>query len=147
MKNKQKYYIVEGTALPDVFLRVLEVNEHIQSGKIKSVSEATEKAGISRSAYYKYKDKIKPFNQFVTDSIVTFSCVLVDRSGILSNILSAFAKCGANIVTINQNIPTGGHAVVIIAARTGNMKYPIDTLIKRVQDLDGVIKFDILSSK
>ena len=79
MKNKQKYYIVEGTALPDVFLRVLEVNEHIQSGKIKSVSEATEKAGISRSAYYKYKDKIKPFNQFVTDSIVTFSCVLVDR--------------------------------------------------------------------
>ncbi|MFI3228157.1 MAG: ACT domain-containing protein [Clostridia bacterium] len=146
MRNNQKYYIIDGDALPEVFLKVLEVNEHLLSGKIKNVSEATELVGISRSAYYKYKDKIKPFNQLASDTIVTFSCTLYDKSGVLSNILTNFAKCGANILTINQNIPSNGLAVVSISARTANMKYPIETLIKRAMDIDGVIKFDVLSS-
>lgn len=147
MKDTKKFYIIDGSALPEVFLKVLDVNEHLKSGKSKSISEATEKSGISRSAYYKYKDKIRPFNQFAIDSIITFDCVLTDKSGILSNILSVFAKCGANILTINQNIPSDGQAVVIISARTENMKTSIEALIKRAIDIDGVIKFDIISSR
>ncbi len=147
MKKDFKYYIVEGSALPEVFLKVIEVNNLLQSGKYKNISDATDKVGISRSAYYKYKDKISPFNQLVTDSVVTFSCSMADKAGVLSHILSNFAKCGANILTINQNIPTNGVAVVIISARTSEMKYPIETLIKKGLLIDGVLKFEILSSR
>lgn len=146
MKNDHKYYILEGDALPEVLVKVLEVNDSLLSGKMKNVSEATEAVGISRSAYYKYKDKIKPFNQLASDSIVTFSCTLFDKSGVLSNILTNFAKCGANILTINQNIPSNGLAVVIISARTANMNFSIEALIEKAMEIDGVIKFDVLSS-
>lgn len=147
MKKDLKYYIVEGSALPDVFLKVIEANSLLQTGKIKNISDATDKVGISRSAYYKYKDKVQPFNQLATDTIVTFSCSLADKAGVLSHILSSFAKCGANILTINQNLPSSGVAVVIISARTSDMRCPMETLIKRVITIDGVIKFDVLSSQ
>lgn len=146
MKKEDNYYIVEGSILPDVCLKVLEADKYMLSGKAKNISEATDMAKISRSAYYKYKDKVKPFNQLATDSIITFSCTLFDKPGILSNILANFAKCGANILTINQNIPSNDVAILIIAARTANMKMSIDSLIKKSMQIEGVIKFDILSS-
>lgn len=144
MKDKQNLYIIEHSALPDVLLKVLEVNESLDLGEFNSVSEATENFSLSRSAYYKYKDKIRPFNQFAFEAILTFECVLIDKSGILSNILTVFAKSGANILTINQNIPSNNQAVVIISARTENMNTSIEALIKRATNVDGVIKFDII---
>ncbi|MFI3115468.1 MAG: ACT domain-containing protein [Clostridia bacterium] len=144
--NEHKYYIIDSDALPEVLTKVLEVNDVLTSGKMKNVSEATEFVGISRSAYYKYKDKIKPFSQLATDSIVTFNCTLLDKSGVLSNILASFAKYRANILTINQNIPSNGLAIVTISARTTNMKCDVEMLIRKVREIDGVIKFDVLSS-
>lgn len=147
MKLKHNLYIVEETALPEVFVKVIEVNGYLDSGKYKSISDATEKAGISRSAYYKYKDKIKPFRQLSNDAIITFSCTVLDEPGVLSDVISNFAKCGANILTINQSIPANKTAVVIISARTGDMKNSVETMIKKAKQIDGVVKFDILSSE
>lgn len=147
MKTKHKLYIIEDTALPEVLVKVIEVNGYIDSGKFTNISEATEKAGISRSAYYKYKDKIKPFRQLSNDAIITFSCTVLDEAGVLSDVIGNFAKCGANILTINQSIPANRTAVVIISARTGEMKYSVEAMIKKAKAIEGVVKFDILSSE
>lgn len=147
MKTKYKLYIIEDSALPEVLVKVIEVNGYIESGKYKNISEATEKAGISRSAYYKYKDKIKPFRQLSNDAIITFSCTVLDEPGVLSDVIGNFAKCGANILTINQSIPANRTAVVIISARTGEMKCSVEAMIKKAKSIEGVVKFDILSSE
>lgn len=63
---------------------------------------------ISRSAFYKYRDSIAPFQNLMAGRIITFQLVLLDQAGLLSGILSIFAACGANILTINQSIPTSG---------------------------------------
>lgn len=146
MKDNHKYYIIDKEVLPEVLLKVLEANEMVLSKKCKNISQAIEKVSISRSAYYKYKDKIKPFNQIATDTIVTFSCTLLDEAGVLSKILAVFAESGANILTINQNIPSNGLAIVIISARTTDIKYSIETLISKALQIEGITKFDILSS-
>lgn len=145
MKNEEKYYLIEHTILPEVFEKVIEVNEMLRKGKIKSISEATDLVGISRSAYYKYKDKIKPFNELLTDSIVTFSCTVVDKHGILSNVLSIFAKNGVNILTINQNLPANREAMIIITARTSGVKITISDFISEVNNIEGVVEFSAIT--
>ena len=75
---KPKYYLVERTLLPEVFQRVIEANEAIASGKAATASEAAKIAGLSRSAYYKYKDGVRPFFE-ATASSPTISCCTISR--------------------------------------------------------------------
>ena len=66
-------------------------------------------------------------------------------SGVLSGVLSHFAASGANILTINQSIPTNGCAAVTISAETGQMEETLEQLIGNITALDGVLKFEILA--
>ena len=56
MSSKTKYYIVAADALPDIFIKVAEAKRMLQTGEASTVGSATKKVGISRSAFYKYKD-------------------------------------------------------------------------------------------
>ena len=141
----EKFYIVAADALPEVFLRVAEARRMLQVGEADTVGEAACKAGISRSAFYKYKDAVQPFQNMKAGRIITFYTLLKDTPGVLSNILSIFANSGANILTINQSIPTNGVALVTISATTENMLIPTDELIARAETLEGVIKFEVLA--
>ena len=101
--------------------------------------------GISRSAFYKYKDAVQPFNDMKTGHIITFYAMLKDNPGVLSNVLAIFAGSGANILTINQSIPTNGCAAVTVSAETSDMEISLEELIARAAALAGVIKFEILA--
>ncbi|MCI9482385.1 MAG: ACT domain-containing protein, partial [Oscillibacter sp.] len=111
-----KYYIVAADALPEIFVKVAEAKRMMQTGEAGTVGAATRLAGISRSAFYKYKDSVQPFNDMKAEHIITFYAMLKDTAGILSGVLAVFAASGANILTINQSIPTNGCAAVTISA-------------------------------
>ena len=64
MAEESKYYVVRQKALPEVLLKVAQVNRLIETKGV-SVADATEQLGISRSSYYKYKDDIFPFRDNV----------------------------------------------------------------------------------
>ena len=106
---------------------------------------ATRAVGISRSAFYKYKDAVQPFNNMKAGRIITFYTMLKDSPGVLSNVLSIFAGSGANILTINQSIPTNGCAAVTVSAETSDMEQTLEELMALVTSVDGVVKFDILA--
>lgn len=147
LKNKPVYYLVSSEALPEIFLKVVETNKLLTHGKAKTINEAVAMTGISRSAYYKYKDSISPFYEMSKDRIITLYAVLKDEPGVLSNLLGLFTKAGTNILTINQNIPINGIANITITIQTGNMRVKLDTLIERVRAQSGVIKFEIMASE
>lgn len=109
--------LVDAGVLPEVFGKVLEAKEHLQSGRAATAAEAARMAGISRSAFYKYKDAVFPYDAERSGSILTLHLILRDRPGVLSSVLSSFAAAGVNILTVNQNIPAGGVASVSISAR------------------------------
>lgn len=140
-----KYYIVAADALPEIFVKVAEAKRMMQTGEVETVGEATRRAGISRSAFYKYKDSVQPFNDMKAEHIITFYAMLKDTSGVLSRVLSIFATSGANILTINQSIPTNGCAAVTISAETSDMEESLEQLLSDVAALDGVVKFEILA--
>ena len=145
MSAKTKYYIVAASALPEIFIKVAEAKRMMQTGEAGTVGEATRQAGISRSAFYKYKDAVQPFNDMKTGHIITFYTMLKDNPGVLSNVLAIFAGSGANILTINQSIPTNGCAAVTISAETSDMEISLEELIGQAAGLEGVVKFEILA--
>ena len=145
MSREVKYYIVAANALPEVFIKVAEAKRMMQTGEADTVGDATRKAGISRSAFYKYKDSVQPFNDMKAEHIITFYGMLKDNTGVLSHVLGIFASSGDNILTINQSIPTNGCAAVTISAETSGMEQTLESLIAAVSGVEGVIRFEIMA--
>ena len=145
MADLPKYYIVEASALPEVFLKVAEAKRLLQTGQASTVNDATRMTGISRSAFYKYRDTVLPFQNMMTGRIITFQFMLHDQKGLLSSLLSIFAEYKANIQTINSIVPTNGSAVVTISAETIDLTIPIEELLRQVSLLPGVIKAEVLA--
>ena len=145
MSKDSKYYIVEASALPEVFLKVVEAKRLLDTGKVTTVNEAARVTGISRSAFYKYRDAVMPFQNMMTGRIITFQLLLHDAPGILSNLLNDFADNHMNILTINSIVPTNGCAVVTISAETMNMTLPLESLLQQLRQNEGVIKAEILA--
>ncbi|MBQ4565100.1 MAG: ACT domain-containing protein [Oscillospiraceae bacterium] len=145
MMELPKYYIVEAAALPEVFLKVAEAKWLLETGQVSTVNEAARATGISRSAFYKYRDSIAPFRNMMAGRILSFQFLLRDERGLLSSILSIFAQFGANILTIHQTVPTGGSASVSISAETGQMRKSAELLLQEVRQVEGVLDAHILA--
>ena len=147
MRGRTTYYLVDGAALPEVYLKVVEAKKMLRSGRAATVNEAAQAVGISRSAFYKYKDSIQSFNEKGADSTVTINAILRDEPGVLSKLLNVFAGAGCNVLTINQNIPYNEVAPISVAFRTENMVMDIETLIERLYEVDGTVHIDLIGSK
>ena len=144
MREESKYYVVKQKALPEVLIKVAQVNKLIETKEI-SVAEATEQVGISRSSYYKYKDDIFPFRDNVKGRTITFVLSMDDEPGLLSAVLNKIAEFKANILTIHQTIPVNGVAsltlIVDILTTTGDSS----VMIEEIDSLKGVRYLKILS--
>ena len=145
MSTKPKYYIVEASALPEIFLKVAEAKRLLSTGEAKTVNDATRMMDISRSAFYKYRDAVLPFENMMAGRIVTFQLLLHDEPGLLSELLTVFADAGANIQTINSIVPTNGTAVVTISAETMDLIMPLEQMLSQLRAKRGVIKAEVLA--
>ena len=78
MERKQ-YFLVDADALPEVFTHVVTAKRLLADGKAASTSEAARMAGISRGAFYKYRDAVFPYTSVVERSILTVQAMLADQ--------------------------------------------------------------------
>ena len=145
MTSKPRYYLVEESALPEVFLKVAETKRLLSTGEATTVNEATRMTDISRSAFYTYRDSVLPFQNMMTGRIIPFPFLVHDEPGQLSEILTIFAAAQANIMTINSIVPTNGTAVITISASTLDLNISIEELMARLNSTRGVVKAEILA--
>ena len=145
MAKQPKYYIIEASALPEIFLKVAEAKRMLSTGEASTVNEATKRMEISRSAFYKYRDAILPFQNMMKGRIITFQLMLHDEPGVLSALLMVFAKEKANVLTINSIIPTNGHALVTISAELTDVAVTLEELLAELGSTAGVVKAEIIA--
>lgn len=145
MDNTSTYFLVDCEVLPEVFAKVIEAKKLLSSGKIKTVNDAVREAGLSRSAFYKYKDCVFPFYETSRGRVITLFFVVEDFSGILSSIINKIAQSKANIITINQNMPINGLADVTISIATTGMTMDIGQLMESIGEVEGVRRQEILA--
>ena len=164
MKEDKNYYIVDKAVLPEIFLKVMDVKNLLESKKEKTVQDAVNRVGISRSAFYKYKDAVQPFQDMKAGHIITFyrdavhplyentrgktvtiSMNLDHTRGLLSSVLNSIASEGASILTINQTIPINNIANVTVTIETNEMQGELGRLMTRIEGLAGVQSLRIVA--
>jgi chorismate mutase len=133
-----RYYIIHEDMLPEGMLKTVQAKQLLSGGEVSTIHEAVEQVGLSRSAFYKYKDRVHLFHKQDKQQIVTISMELMHRSGILSNVLTTIAHVQGNVLTIHQTIPLQEKAHVAISLETSMMRHSVSTLIEQLKQLDGV---------
>lgn len=145
MKEKGQYFVLKEKAVPEVLLKVVEAKRLIDSGKITSVQEATEKVGISRSSFYKYKDDIFPFHETAKGKTITMVIQLEDEPGLLSVVLKTIAEFHANILTIHQSIPINGIASLTLSVDVLPQTGDVAEMVAHIEEQDGIHYVKILA--
>ncbi|MDD6305608.1 MAG: ACT domain-containing protein [Clostridiales bacterium] len=147
MKEKGQYFVLKEKAVPEVLLKVVEAKRLIDSGKITSVQEATEKVGISRSSFYKYKDDIFPFHETTKGKTITMVIQLEDEPGLLSVVLKTIAEFHANILTIHQSIPINGIASLTLSVDVLPQTGDVTEMVAHIEEQDGIHYVKILAKE
>lgn len=143
--SKTSLMLIDSKVLPEVFSKVLHAKKLLADGECKDISEAVKKAEISRSAFYKYRDYVFPFNQM--QGIITLFFIVSDITGVLSSILSVLADAKTNVLTINQNIPVNSVADVTISVQNDISAVDLNELVDRLSSLDGVKDVRVLARR
>ena len=138
MKETNYYVVIKKKAVPEVLLKVLEVQKLLDSKKAVSVLEATEKVGISRSSYYKYKDDIFPFYAGKKGRSITFVIEVDDQPGVMASILNIFALYKVNILTIHQSIPINGKGLLTVSVDIEDSQTDVSAMIQDVEKIEDV---------
>ena len=143
--SEQRYYLVREDVLTEAMQKTLEVKKMLQNDRI-SIMDAVNKTGLSRSAFYKYRDAVFPFHSIVKERILTVFLQLEDRSGTLATLLQSVAEMGCNILTIHQTIPIQGRANVTLSLDVTAMDVDLDMFLQQLKKLDFVESADVVSS-
>lgn len=141
--GKVNYLLVDMSILPDVYTRVIKAKNYLQSGEAANASQAAKMAGISRSAYYKYKDKIFEYSEQGED-VSTINAKLRDNAGVLSSVMNELYMAGANILAVNQSIPVNDVADVLITVRLSDADVSKSDVEQKIKSIVGVISAEIV---
>lgn len=139
-----EYLVISTSVLPDVFNKVALAKCCLEDGTYSSVSEAVKKIGVSRSAYYKYKDNIFTADYYGKDKIVNLSCVLADRAGVFSALTAKLYRLDFNILSVNQSLPVNGTASVSLSVLKNNVNLDINESVRAITEIDGVISVKVV---
>lgn len=141
--------LVRESALPEVIIKVLHAKELLAASQQMSSSEACRIIGISRSAYYKYKDCVFRYEEHSDENIFAINLLLQDKQGVLSAVISRLYELGMNIIKINQNPPVDSVAPVSLSVRKdeNGAKCDKSTLIESLSGTDGVLDVKIAAGK
>ena len=145
MNMLNDYLIVEKSALPDYFIKVVEARRLLQSGVYTQVIDAVHAAGISRSTYYKYKDKILETSQLTVGRKASLMLQLNHQAGMLSKVINTLSGCNANILTITQSLPIHGKASIMLSIDLSQLSRSVDEMVNALTAIDGVEQVRLLA--
>lgn len=136
--GKINYYLVNSSILPPVYSKVIEAKNYLATGEASSASQAAKMAGISRSAYYKYKDAIFEYNGDSGDETATVNAKLKDNAGVLSALMNELYRAGANVLSVSQSVPVNSVADVSVTVRVTDMTVSTQDMLENIKKIYGV---------
>lgn len=140
-----RFLVIDKEILPDIFEKVVEAKELLRTNKVKGVTEAAKEVGISRSAFYKYKDYVYTLNDSNVGKKVNLSFLLTHEAGVLSSVLHIISANNGNVLTINQDTPINNVASVNMIFDITEITKKLDDIIYEIENIKGVEKLEILA--
>ncbi|MFC4769122.1 ACT domain-containing protein [Effusibacillus consociatus] len=144
MKPRRRFYLVAEEIMPEAMIKTVEVKDMLARGEFDTVHDAVNVVGLSRSAFYKYRDLVFLYDDEKRERLITLSLILEHRSGILSNVLNTIAQTGGNIITITQGMPLSQAAHVTATVDIRHLDVSVDELTVTLQNMQGVRKAEVV---
>ncbi|QQK79545.1 ACT domain-containing protein [Salicibibacter cibi] len=145
-ENMDHFFLVREDMLTEAMQKTLEAKRLLENEPSTTIGDAVQKVGLSRSAFYKYRDAILPFHTMSQAKIITLSILLTDKSGALSELLGVVAETQSNVLTINQTIPLQGRANVTLTVDTTMLNIEVKSLMQRIKEMLAVEKVELVGS-
>lgn len=142
-----RFYVVKEQAVPEVLLKVVEAKKLLDSGRARTVNEAADQVGISRSSFYKYKEDIFEFHEHSQGTTITLTFQMEDEPGLLSDVLKIIAQFGANILTIHQSIPINGVASLSLSIQVLPTTGDVSDMLEVMEAQKGVRNVKLLAKE
>ncbi|GIP16904.1 hypothetical protein J40TS1_25460 [Paenibacillus montaniterrae] len=140
-----RFYVVREDILPEAIVKTIQAKEILKSGKAQTINEAVEHVGLSRSAFYKYKDGVYALTEISREHIATIAMDLEHRSGVLSNVLAIIAMHEGNVLTMNQSIPLQGYANVVLSVDVSMLDMELEPFLQLLKAQSGVRRAAVIA--
>ncbi len=129
------YLFVNKKILPDYLDKVILARNLLESHEAETITEAVQKAGISRNTYYKYKDYVFSADSATAGRHVVLSMILKDEAGVLNSVLSKLSELHASVLTISQALPVANKANVLISLDISKVNVTVDEITNELKQL------------
>ena len=143
-KAQSGFFLVQEQILPEAIKKTIRVKEMLKRGDARTINEAVDSRGLSRSAYYKYKDYVFPFYEASRNKIISLTLLLEHKKGVLSSELNTISADSGSVLTINQGIPLQGVANATVSIETANLSVDLEALLDKLRMVDGVKRLEVL---
>ncbi|AMY04608.1 ACT domain-containing protein [Staphylococcus condimenti] len=145
-KNVKKFYLIREDVLPESVIKTLQIKDALKENPELSIYEAVREFGLSRSAFYKYKDTIFPLDEKVEET-KEFTIILYvhDKVGMLAQVLNTISQIHMSVLTIHQSIPMEDKATITLSINSAGSPTSIEDVIFELRNLDNVYKVEIIS--
>lgn len=143
-KAQSGFFLVQEQILPEAIKKTIRVKEMLKRGDARTINEAVDSMGLSRSAYYKYKDYVFPFYEASRNKIISLTLLLEHKKGVLSSVLNTISADSGSVLTINQGIPLQGVANATVSIETANLAVDLEALLDKLRMVDGVKRLEVL---
>lgn len=141
-----RFYLVREDVLTESMVKTIEVKRLLKNGEASTIQEATKIAGLSRSAFYKYRDTVFPFESIARERILTIFIQLEDQKGALAVLLGIVSEAKCNVLTIHQTIPVQARANITLSLDVTKMKMTMEEFLQRLKVPDFVESVTLISS-
>lgn len=140
-----EYLVIRTDALPEVFSNVMKVKGLLQSGQVSSVNEAVNIVGMSRSAFYKYRDVVHNYqNPLETEQITIVATLLLD-SDALSSLLMSLTEYQGKLLNISQSLPRHGFVDLMLSVDLSNISIDQVQLRRQLSRIPGIRRLELWS--
>lgn len=140
-----EYLIVKSSALPEVYNNVMKVKELLQSGNVSSVNEAVKRVGMSRSAFYKYRDDVQIWEDPFDQNQVTVTASFERTSDALSELILSLSTGGNKVIAVSQGLPRSGFTDVMITATLADANRDLVALRRNLNKIAGIRQVEVFA--
>lgn len=137
-KETKQFYLVDFQVLPTALKSTIRAKELLKNGTAETINEAVQKTGISRSAYYKYKDHVAPVSEDVMHSAATLFIVMQNDPALGSRIFRRMGREKAEILTMHKGVPIKKLTTMTLSIQTSDMQIPLSELIRSLEEIKGI---------
>lgn len=139
-KGTKQFYLVDFAILPTAIKKTIRAKELLKNGTAETINAAVVKTGISRSAYYKYKDHVAPAFEDTGSGTMTFFVVMQNDPAVGNKLLRKLSKENVDILTMNRGLPIKKIVTMTLSLAAKDREITREALSEEIQSVKGVKK-------